>query len=590
MIVMVMEIKKMSKRGRPSGLRSDSDRQGKVWPGMLSFFSQETVQVTALVLFALIMRLLWFSKEVLWLDEARYLTAVFRDSFHGILADGLARQHPPLHVIAFAYWGKMFGISQPALIAFSIVCSLVSVVLAYYIVKRLFKDRRLAFITCILLSVNVYFFHYSRDITEQMFLTMLIFASLLAFLVLIGSEPGSLRQKLLNSTLYLVSMVCLFYTHYYAFAFMLLHNVYFLISFKKSRHMLVFWIAVQVIVLAVAYPVLSAAFFDAQVNGVKAGSLSEFSSVPSELYTQSRLVFSYNLGNFDYLSDNISAVSRDVLNINIGRIAFFAVALFLVLGLVHILFDLSLLSPGMMLKRFKSRSPYQSWFKGFVKKKNIHILGFLLLLIFLPLLLTSALPVVFRIYCYVFSALVFSVFLALGVRAMPGTALKLLSLILLVGVAVAGIYSSVHDPHFYEGNENWRDAAEFLKQPGQEADMIINSASYTMIPFLFYYDHNRLEEFIRNDEPFYYLYDEGLIGVPTKSFVTADQGRRTIFQIDRFKNSLAGLDSFWLIVTPHTSAIEGRDEMLRIADEDFTINSEKIFGRITLKKYERRQQ
>ncbi|MFH0870492.1 MAG: glycosyltransferase family 39 protein [archaeon] len=529
--------------------------------------------VLLLIVIALAVRLYRLSKEVLWLDEARYLTAVFRDNFIQVIGDVYSRQHPPLHIISLHYWTKIFGISQDWLLLFSVVCGVISIVAAYFLVKKLFNDKNLAFVSALFICFSLYHVHYSRDITEQMFLTMMIFLSLLAFVMFLQSDK---KNYYWNAALYILSTAGMWYTHHYAFMFILMENAVFFLFFKRHKHLLKKWLIIQLILFLLILPELGYTIFDAKVYGIKTNQLTNVQAWPNEAYSQARQVFASNFNPipraFSFINEKIGFDSMPFIML--------IIIIFLISGIFSLIFNLRKIAGWIGGKREPGRIINKDYYFGAV---------FLLLLVAVPLLFTSKFPIIFRIYCFVFTVLFFSTMMAAGINIFQSKPVRVSLIILFVVISSITInYGLKNNYSFYEDFEDWRGAAEFLKQPEQKTDLMVNSVGYTTIPFMYYYEYGSIRDAVKNEDDPYYFRSKGFISIPGELSITPENGRNNSLVLDDMNKTLSGVNDFWLIVSTHISAIRGHQEMFNLIELSFKNVSEQSFGSVRLIKYERR--
>jgi len=171
----------------------------------------------SIILLAILMRLYPSNALSLWYDESFSIILAKKD-LGNLLEIAKADVHPPLYYILLHFWLNI--VMFPRL--FSVLFSIVSIILTYLIAKKAFGER-IALLTSFFLSISPTSVHYSSEIRMY---ALLLFFSLIAtyFLLRFVSD-----KKKLNAVFYVFFSVCAYYTHYYAL-FSIVAQLIYLIS------------------------------------------------------------------------------------------------------------------------------------------------------------------------------------------------------------------------------------------------------------------------------------------------------------------------------------------------------------------------
>ncbi len=526
------------------------------------FFKSERVQVILLIIIATAVRLFQLSKETLWLDEAYTIKVVFWKSLPSIIANvhHEAINHPPLFFIIYNVWGKIFGISEFALISLSIISGILFVFLMYLIVKELFNYRGVAFMSALLASFSLFHFHFSREAVQYSFFPMMILLSIYTFLLFLKSKP---EKRITTWAIYIITTAALFYTHYYAFMIILVQNLVFFIFWKKNSKLIKYWIVMQLILLLLISPELSYMYTNAVRHSHGLSKTTVFIEYAGSFGYQIKDVFIKNTGELGL-----------VLN------AFFKQSVASIVGIILSGIIALLILGGIVL----------SWMRS--KKENVFNIVFLLLLVFVPILITSISPEVYRAKGFVFTALIYSVFLVLGIRHLfksKVVRIIVVGIILLIGII--NIAHSIGNNYFFGEQEDWEGAVDFLKQPEQKAELILVEVRYTLAPFFYYYNNSILEDFFNGNFPL----NSSKSDVITVNFSSETdyskeyyRGNRLIPDLKTLNESLERTNDFWLVSSIHTKFAYPNNDIVNFIEKDFEKISKTEFGSVDVIRYKRK--
>ncbi|SDM99248.1 Dolichyl-phosphate-mannose-protein mannosyltransferase [Halogranum gelatinilyticum] len=153
---------------------------------------------------AVLLRLPRLGTQSLWTDEI-YSVAVRASLSVPDLLVMPQDPHPPLYYLLLRGWMTVFGTSPGAVRAFSVLCSVAAVYVAYSLATRLFDDRT-GLVVAALLAVSVFHIHVGR--TARMY-ALFVFLTTVSWYSLLDVRTGSLLQR----AGYAVATAAVLYVH-----------------------------------------------------------------------------------------------------------------------------------------------------------------------------------------------------------------------------------------------------------------------------------------------------------------------------------------------------------------------------------------
>jgi len=183
-----------------------------------------------------LLRIYHLTAIALWHDEAFSVLMVkypLKEMFYRLTLD----VHPPFYYLAFWGWDKIFSNSLLSLRFFSTIFGLLAILTAYYLVKKIFKDQKLAFWVLAVSAVNPFLILYSQE--GRMY-------SLGLFLILAASASlwmAIKEKRRVCWVLFIIFSLLAIYTHYYLFfgVFALFLFILFQIWKSQSRKYYLKW-------------------------------------------------------------------------------------------------------------------------------------------------------------------------------------------------------------------------------------------------------------------------------------------------------------------------------------------------------------
>lgn len=137
----------------------------------LFFLNNERITVALIFLLALVMRVLGIASRPIWYDEAfavlfseKGLNAMLRGTLTIDASGAAADIHPLGYYTVLWGWMKIFGESLVSVRTLSIIFGLLTVILAYMLIKAIFNYRRLALVGMLGVAIAPFMVHYSQEI------------------------------------------------------------------------------------------------------------------------------------------------------------------------------------------------------------------------------------------------------------------------------------------------------------------------------------------------------------------------------------------------------------------------------------------
>ena len=239
------------------------------------------VQIVLLI-GALMMRITNLDLRALWWDEGRN---IFFSRLDWVAAAQTAIRsgdtNPPIYRMILGEWMGYIGTSPFAIRLFSVLMGVITVAILYRLGGEIF-GRRVANIAGIMAAVSPALVHYSREAKGYSLLILAVSLSVLLWLqinrtlLLSPRETGSSLYKRWLSLWCLFSLVTLLAvgTHFFAFLFLLVENVWTLVltchvvGRCSSRRMVVHWLSwIGAQLLAITFPLLYASKSAAKLLG-----------------------------------------------------------------------------------------------------------------------------------------------------------------------------------------------------------------------------------------------------------------------------------------------------------------------------------
>lgn len=168
----------------------------------------DEVLLASILILGTFLRFLNIAKSSIWHDEG-FTMMLAPQSPAQIVARTARDVHPPLYYITLHYWMLVFGRSETAARGLSAVFMLLTVIVGFFLVRRLF-DRKAALLAALFLAVGPFLIRYSQE--ARMYAMVAFLVTLATFCLLRAISSNAWRDW----TLYAIVIAAALYTHYYS--------------------------------------------------------------------------------------------------------------------------------------------------------------------------------------------------------------------------------------------------------------------------------------------------------------------------------------------------------------------------------------
>lgn len=185
---------------------------------LLSFFITLPVHwyLIGITIIATLLRSLSITKAAIWHDEG-YTALIATFSPLEIIGHAVRDFHPPLYALTVHGWTTLFGTSELGLRSLSLVCGVGTVILIYFIMKRLGFRESIARVATLLAAFAPFLIRYSQEARMYGMAALLVCAATLTLLIALDyAKKGTAAQRYGWWIGYGVLMAAAIYTHYYA--------------------------------------------------------------------------------------------------------------------------------------------------------------------------------------------------------------------------------------------------------------------------------------------------------------------------------------------------------------------------------------
>ncbi|MDO4872341.1 MAG: glycosyltransferase family 39 protein [bacterium] len=130
----------------------------------------------------------------IWFDEA-FSAYIIRHDFAQIWHYTSVDVHPPLYYFALKVWSFFFGTSDFALRSMSVFFGALTLILAFYLIKRIFKSVRIAGVSTFFLAISPMFIRYSQEMRMYMLVAFFALIAIRAFFEIYHAQNSEKNQK-----------------------------------------------------------------------------------------------------------------------------------------------------------------------------------------------------------------------------------------------------------------------------------------------------------------------------------------------------------------------------------------------------------
>ncbi len=215
-------------------------------------FIKENYLILLIFAAGLALRLYTIGSESVWYDEA-VSVAVSKLGFveHLRWITEVDDNNPPLYYTFLHLWVQVFGDSEASIRMPSAIFGSLSILVIYALGKLLF-DKKTGLVAAAILAVSIFNIVFSQEARAY---SLMAFLALLSFYYLVRM---TMSDKRIYAAAYVVSSVCLVYSHYYGIFVLLGQNIWFftMLLFKRRAGALGLskWIFLQVVVALLFLP------------------------------------------------------------------------------------------------------------------------------------------------------------------------------------------------------------------------------------------------------------------------------------------------------------------------------------------------
>ena len=185
---------------------------------MKQIFSWKTVLI-ALFLLAAILRILELDSKNMWFDEI-YSWKISNGSIVKIVSETAGDIHPPLFYIVLKAWNIFAGDSVISMRMLSVLLSMISMVVLYFISIELLTTKLERIFVLLLYAVSPLSIFYSQEVRMLNLNLLLTLTSVYFFLRYLSKPKG------IYGIIYCSATVLSLYTHYFALFILLAQIVY----------------------------------------------------------------------------------------------------------------------------------------------------------------------------------------------------------------------------------------------------------------------------------------------------------------------------------------------------------------------------
>lgn len=218
----------------------------------VSAFIRDNYLVLLIFAAGLALRIYTIGSESIWYDEA-VSVAVAKLGFveHLRWITEVDDNNPPLYYTLLHLWVQVFGDSEASVRMPSAIFGSLSILVIYALGKLLF-DKKTGLVAAAILAVSIFNIMFSQEARAY---SLMAFLALLSFYFLLLM---TMSEKRVYAAAYVVSSVCLVYSHYYGIFVMAGQNIWFftmlLLRGRAGTLGLSKWLLLQVVVALLFLP------------------------------------------------------------------------------------------------------------------------------------------------------------------------------------------------------------------------------------------------------------------------------------------------------------------------------------------------
>ena len=201
-----------------------------------------------IVVIGVLLRSYDLSKESLWLDEVASFHFSSQSFIKALAAE---KTNPPLYYILLHFWILLFGNSEAALRSLSIVPSIISVVLIYFLGTRIY-DEKTGLIAALFMAFSTFHIFFAQEARCFALLLALLLGSMLFMDIALDNRNN--KARMWPWLLYFLMTIGALYTHFYSVFFVAAENLFFLTRWRENKAKLFAWVTTQVLLFIAFLP------------------------------------------------------------------------------------------------------------------------------------------------------------------------------------------------------------------------------------------------------------------------------------------------------------------------------------------------
>jgi mannosyltransferase len=406
-------------------------------------FFKENILLFILLIIGFILRIINLNKNSYWVDESISINQVMNSFFKNIslVANDV---HPPLYNIILWVWTRIFGFSEFSTRFLSVIFSVLSILILYLIVKKLFSKDIAIYSTIILVfsKVHIYYAQETRMYSLLIFLSLLsMYYFILFFLNNISKENNKNKKSLIYnnySLSYILSSVLLIYTHIFSFFILFIQG---LIILLYKRNKLIIFLKNNIILFILYLPWIPVI-------------ISQFIKVNK---------------SFWILKPNILSLYNTILEFSGGKILFYIFMTIIFISFILIIF----------------------------KKKINYRLIFIICWFIIPIIILFIISVTFKpvyltrytLYC----SLPYFILIGYSINNISKSKIIKWGIIsIIIFLSLINIFAQYKE----NPKEDWENVVYLIKEKYNNEQIIIQP-NYEIYPFLYYFDKECFKDGIK---------------------------------------------------------------------------------------------
>ena len=398
--------------------------------------------------------------ESIWYDEA-ISVAVAKLGFveHLRWIAEVDDNNPPLYYTLLHLWIPVFGDSEASVRMLSAIFGALSILVIYALGKLLF-DKKTGLVAASILAVSIFNIMFSQEARAY---SLMAFTALLSFYFLLRMIMSRNR---VYAAAYVVSSLCLVYSHYYGILVVIAQNIWFFTELAWKRRVgalgLLKWLLLQVLVVVLFLP---CSFL-----------LARNTAAIQKGFWITEPGFRDILGYFTLYAGT-----------------FFLLCVFLLFTL------LAIAGPGLIRRinlpeRFYGWEDYNPEGPGISYGSRIYLLlAWIFAVVFIPFIASNiSSPVL--IYRYTIAAApAFYILTARGISGLRMNIAIVLLVALIAGLSFPGLKRYYVETEKYD----WREAARYIQEEAGHGDFVVTYPKFEVEPAAYYLkrDDLRLGQF-----------------------------------------------------------------------------------------------